>query len=412
MNNKATGCFFCLLAFMLTGRHTMRAAETNGTFDATTETVGPSYHGFIQNQYVTPVNQLLTPAGIQIELPAFRPNALALSPDHSLLVTAGLAHQLLVVGTQTGKILQQVPFPSGQASEQAPVSAAVLDRDGKARLSFNGLAFSPDGTRIYLANVNGDIKVFVVAKDKYVSPLFSITLPPANAPGRKPEIPAGLAVSRDGKRLYVALNLSNRLAELDATTGKLLRLWNVGVAPFDVVVAGKKIYVSNWGGRRPAANDLTGPAGLGTRVRVDPVRSVASEGSVSVIDLAGTNQTEIVTGLHACALALSPNGKYVVVSRKPRWRICVIRCSRRRNCRRARKSAARPVPERAGEPSVFFQHVIYIIKENRTYDQVLGDVKPATATRTCASSASASRRTSTSSSAILCCSTTPIAAAF
>src|SRR6185369_3554315 len=34
---------------------------------------------------------------------------------------------------------------------------------------------------------------------------------------------------------------------------------------------------------------------------------------------------------------------------------------------------ARPVPERVGEPSVF-KHVVYIIKENRTYDQVLGDV--------------------------------------
>ena len=33
----------------------------------------------------------------------------------------------------------------------------------------------------------------------------------------------------------------------------------------------------------------------------------------------------------------------------------------------------RPVPERHGEPSLF-QHVIYIIKENRTYDQVFGDV--------------------------------------
>jgi hypothetical protein len=33
-----------------------------------------------------------------------------------------------------------------------------------------------------------------------------------------------------------------------------------------------------------------------------------------------------------------------------------------------------PVPERIGEPSVF-KHVIYFIKENRTYDQVLGDVK-------------------------------------
>ena len=32
-----------------------------------------------------------------------------------------------------------------------------------------------------------------------------------------------------------------------------------------------------------------------------------------------------------------------------------------------------PVPERIGEPSVF-KHVVYIIKENRTYDQVLGDM--------------------------------------
>ena len=33
-----------------------------------------------------------------------------------------------------------------------------------------------------------------------------------------------------------------------------------------------------------------------------------------------------------------------------------------------------PVPERVGEPSVF-KHVIYVIKENRTYDQILGDMK-------------------------------------
>src|SRR5262249_28607864 len=33
-----------------------------------------------------------------------------------------------------------------------------------------------------------------------------------------------------------------------------------------------------------------------------------------------------------------------------------------------------PVPERHGEPSVI-KHVIYIIKENRTYDQVFGDLK-------------------------------------
>jgi phospholipase C len=34
----------------------------------------------------------------------------------------------------------------------------------------------------------------------------------------------------------------------------------------------------------------------------------------------------------------------------------------------------KPVPERIGEPSIF-KHVIYIIKENKTYDQVFGDIK-------------------------------------
>ncbi|MCZ7599220.1 MAG: alkaline phosphatase family protein [Gammaproteobacteria bacterium] len=31
------------------------------------------------------------------------------------------------------------------------------------------------------------------------------------------------------------------------------------------------------------------------------------------------------------------------------------------------------MPERIGEPSVF-RHVVYVIRENRTYDQVLGDL--------------------------------------
>ena len=69
------------------------------------------------------------------------------------------------------------------------------------------------------------------------------------------------------------------------------------MAPFDVVLAGDKAYVSNWGGRRPDSGDLTGPAGRGMIVRVDPVRHIANEGSVSVIDLgdiAGVPQCEFL----------------------------------------------------------------------------------------------------------------------
>ena len=168
-----------------------------------------------------------------------------------------------------------------------------------------------------MSNVNGSLKVFAVAPDGTVTPSHSVPLPLANAPRRKEEIPSGLAFSPDGARLYVCGNLSNQLFELDATTGQVLRTFPVGVAPYAVVLVGAKAYVSNWGGRRPGPGDLTGPAGRGTIVRVDAEKHIASEGSVTVLPLATTNaaptrSTEILTGLHASALAVSPNGHYVV----------------------------------------------------------------------------------------------------
>jgi YVTN family beta-propeller protein len=471
------------------------------------------------NRYYTPANQVLTPAGIQVELPGMRPQAIALSPNGQLLVTAGKTHDLVVINPATGTILQHVPLPSGQVSDVTPdsVSGEILHPDKEGQLSYTGLAFSPDGTRIYLANVDGNVKVFGVKDTGEVVGLFSIPLPPANARGRKSEIPAGLAVSADGKRLYVALNLSNRLAELDAASGRVLRLWDVGFAPFTVALAGQKAYVSNWGGRRPESKCVTGPAGHGTLVCVDPVRYIANEGSVSVIDLSQTEtesevrraKAEILTGLRASAMAVSPNRRWVVVANAGSDTLSVIDtrtdqivetiCARQnpadlfgaqpnalafdksggrffvcngtqnavavfdfkpgqsslrglipvgwfpggvaydpgrkalcvanikgigstkhlqpgdpvkfnshqyfgtlslvpvpngRKLSRLTLTAlqnlrygllqeaklpprpdqpARPVPERVGEPSVF-KHVIYIIKENRTYDQVLGDV--------------------------------------
>jgi YVTN family beta-propeller protein len=471
---------------------------------------------------VTPVNQVVMPAGKTLDLPGLRPQALALSPDGRILITAGKTPEIVVVDPQKGQILQHVALPSEKQARPAAVSTHILQPDDDGQVSFTGLIFSPDGSRIYLANVNGSIKVFGVSQNCEVTSLFTIHLPPANVPGRRADIPAGLAVSHDGKRLYVVLNLSNRLAELDAATGEVLRLWDTGVAPYDVVLADDKAYVSNWGGRRPDTNSVTGPAGQGTFVRVDPVRSIASEGSVTVIEVrhprAGTGRSskirapkcEMLTGLHASAMALSPNGRYLVVANAGSDTLSVIDtrteqivetiwtrqnpadlfgaspnalafapsgktlfvCNGTQNAvaviafapgksklkglipvgwfpgaivydarreslyvanikgigpGRARKSdgrsefksdqhygslslvrepgasdlakltrqtlanmrysrlaqanlparegeAPRPVPERVGEPCVF-KHVVYLIKENRTYDQVLGDIE-------------------------------------
>jgi DNA-binding beta-propeller fold protein YncE len=273
------------------------------------EQVGRGADGRLQ----TPVNQIVTPYGRLVDLPGMRPQAVALSPDGKLLVTSGKTSELVVIDPVAGTIRQRVKLPAEESAETAPTSDQILKPDDEGQLSYTGLIFSPAGDRIYMSNVDGSIKVFKVAADGEVAPLTNWKLPLANAPRRKEEIPSGLAASADGARLYVCGNLSNCLLELDTTTGKTLRTIDVGVAPYDVVLVGDKAYLSNWGGRRPGAGDVTGPAGKGTVVRVDPTTHIANEGSVTVVDLkAAKARAEVLTGLHASGLARSAAHPYLV----------------------------------------------------------------------------------------------------
>lgn len=244
----------------------------------------------------TPVNQTLTPLGTFVDLPGLRPQAIAQSPDGRWLYVSGKTHELLVLDAEDGSLSQRVGM-----SER------------KAQLSYTGLCVAHDGRTIWLSNVEGSIQRFSVDAEGHVARDGVVALPAANAPRREAEIPTGLALSPDGARLWVCGNLSNRLFELDASSGEVLRAIDVGVAPFDVVLAGGRAFVSNQGGRRPGDGDLVGPAGRGTVVRVDPVRHIASEGSVSIVDLAtGSVVREVLVGLHASDLAVSPDGRFVV----------------------------------------------------------------------------------------------------
>ena len=116
---------------------------------------------------------------------------------------------------------------------------------------------------------------------------------------------------------------------MDTATGKTLRTFEVGSLPYEVVLAGNKAYVSNWGGRRPDAQSTIGPAGRGTTVAVDPVRFIANEGSVSVIDLqSGKVEKEIPVGLHSLCDGALPGGRYLAVANAGSDTVSVIDTAR------------------------------------------------------------------------------------
>jgi DNA-binding beta-propeller fold protein YncE len=267
------------------------------------------------NRHALPTGQLITPAGTQVDLPGMRPQALALSPDGRTLATSGRTRELLLLDAATGAVRQRLHLVNHAAAEAPAPETTNLLASGEAKLSLAGLRFSADGRRLFFSNANGNVLVFAFDAAAQTATLAqSFALPAAGALARKAEVPAGLALSADGRRLYVAANLGNQLHELDAATGDVLRSWAVGVAPGEVALAQGKAYVSNRGGRRPDAGDVTGPAGKGTVVRAD-ARGIASEGSVTVVDLAaGRVQKEILVGLHPAALAASPDGRWVVVA--------------------------------------------------------------------------------------------------
>src|SRR5262245_59371036 len=268
----------------------------------------------VDGRQLTPVNQTLTPHGKFFDLKGLRPQVIAQSGDGQRLYVAGKTAELLVIDAKTGAILQRVALPGEKPTAQPnEPDSQDLRPDKEGQVSYTGLVVSPDGALIFLSNVRGSIKVFTAGTDGAATPSRTIPLPAANAPRREAEIPSGLALSQDGSKLYVCGNLSNQLLELDARTGAVLRTFAVGVAPFDVVLVGNRAFVSNQRGRRPEAEHLTGHAGRGTTVRVDPLRHIASEGSVSVIDLAtGKLVRETRTGLHTSDLAVAPDQRFDV----------------------------------------------------------------------------------------------------
>ncbi len=127
-------------------------------------------------------------------------------------------------------------------------------------------------------------------------------------------LPNDVAVSVEAGEpfLYVALNGNNQLAKVRFADRSIVWTVSTGVAPFGVVVAQNKVYVSNWGGPQPDSSQTSGnvreTAGVPYGAAyINPKTGATSEGTVSVFDPAtGNKLREIPVGLHPNALLVSP----------------------------------------------------------------------------------------------------------
>ncbi len=219
---------------------------------------------------------------------------------------------------------------------------------------------SKDGRFLYVANANSDnVSVISVAALQVVE-----NIPVRLIPGQKGYIgdsPNALAISADGTTLYVANGLDNAVAVIKLGAGSSAKgsgkttikgFIPTEAYPGGLLVDGNIIFVTNLEGEGSRVSTKEFKA-KDVPDEVTAYNSHHELATVSIIPIPSQGQLKQYTDR---VKALNLTFREEIAQLVPRKNI-----------------APKPIPERIGEPSVF-KHVLYIIKENRTYDQVLGDM--------------------------------------
>lgn len=409
----------------------------------------------------TPVFTSPLPTGVRLDPVG---NAVELgSMPMNLVVAPGGGRAVVVLSGWREQGLQVVDLKTRQVTQ-------TLLQDG----AFYGAAFTPDGRQLFVSGGNTDTVFSYAWKDGTATLTNKFVLAKAKtADGTGTSYPAGIAAAPNGRFVYVAENVSDRLAVVDAATGEIAQRFPTDHYPYGVILgADDHLFVSAWGGTTVSEFRVLADGTLAYLGRIEVGRhpsALAVAGFRLYVALAGSDRVAIVdTGsrrvigyLHDLApgappegstpnaLAISPDRNRLLIAEADNNAVAVFDLATRKLLGRipsdwyptavaevgsqllilsgkGRGSQANPdgpVPltnwptekPRAytlGQlngsmrllPSTMstaqlsaltqrvvaannwrrspaarhyppFKHVIYIIKENRTYDQVLGDIK-------------------------------------
>jgi len=220
----------------------------------------------------------------------------------------------------------------------------------------NEMVLTKDGKRLYVANANRNtVTVLDTADGRTVETLLAEQTPSA-PPGNTPN---GLALSPDGTRLFVANANINTVAVFDvATPGKARSLGFIPVGWYPTCVRvskdGQTLYVANGKGETSRPNPLGPGPGKKNPPGVHQYIGDLLNGTISIIPLPAGDKFEAqMKAWTAQAYQCLPETERKLAAAPP---------------------DGNPIPRKPGDPSPI-KYVVYIMKENRTYDQVLGDMK-------------------------------------
>ncbi|RYX80527.1 hypothetical protein EON83_28270, partial [bacterium] len=248
----------------------------------------------------------------------------------SRVVTPG--YPFAVTATQGGKVY----VSSEQSGTISIVNAATGKITGEISTGTQptGLLLDKDQERLFVTNAGSDtLSIIDTATDRVTR---TVLLRPSNARGLAGATPLGMSLSPDEKRLYIALADLNAVAVIDLPAARLAGFVPFGWYPTAPIVSadGSRLLVANAKGTQ--ANNPNGKPVAGLTSRPQYIQNII-EGTVSTLDLTRPLDLKASTDL-----VLKNNQGHAATA--PKFR----------------------------DPGI--KHVFYIIKENRTYDQVLGDL--------------------------------------
>ncbi len=226
-----------------------------------------------------PTGVRLDPVGDPVELGSLPLNVVAApSGDKAVVVLSGWREQgIQVVDLKTRQITQ------------------TLLQDG----AFYGAALSPDGHTLYVSGGNTDALFIYAWNDGTLTLANKFELAKAKtADGTGTSYPAGLAVAPNGKFVYVAENVGDRLAVVDTATGEIVQRFPTDHYPYGVILsADGHLFVSAWGGTTISEFRVLADGMLAYLGRIEVGRHPSALGVTGLrlyVALAGSDRVAIV----------------------------------------------------------------------------------------------------------------------